>query len=205
MSNSESLSLFVEASETALTIAVKAADTVVSKVDPKKKDTLERMFPIIDSLLASLGHVYKDVTDIYVTLGPGSNTGLRMALTQARVFWALKPSARLFAVSTYGLLAALGNRPSMTVVVSDRHNGFFFADYENNAKTAEGHVDGLDGLNPNGVVVYADQDSVAKALLANNPNALAVDLGKALSVSAAFKEYTPDHVAELVPDYSEKI
>lgn len=198
--------LFIDASLKSLTIVLTTKDKSVSAYDDKPKETLEQMFPLITSLCKECNIKYKNIDEIYSTTGPGSTTGIRMSLTQARVFFALKPQADLYGASTLDVLYKASNLNDALVILSDRHNTLFYALYKNGNKVDSGHANSLedikeaDGL----TIIYASNDTGASQIIADNKS-LSIPLSKALTTTSAYRKYTPDNVDELVPLYTEKI
>lgn len=206
LSQMEKNRLYVDASEKSLTLVLESNGKVVSAFDDKPKETLEQMFPLIMRLCDECGIKYKDIDEIYATTGPGSTTGIRMALTQARVFYALKQSADLFGASTYDVLYRGSHLDSCIVILSDRHNTFFHALYRDGIRISDGHVDSIeqiDGWNEL-PIVYASCDNGAKAMN-SEVNLLEVSLEDALQCRDAYRKYTPNDVQDLIPLYTEKI
>ena len=185
------------------TASVTLGDRVESGVVASPKRTLEDMVPLMVSLTGKLGKRIADIDEIYVTTGPGSNTGLRMAITFARVIFALKPAVRIFGGSTFDMLLAGADVEDGVTVISDRHQAFFYAVFKGGKKVADGRVEQIADLPLNGLkAICADTDEPSIAAL---PDCVKVDIRKALLCQCAFVEFTPDRVGELVPLYSEKI
>ena len=63
------------------------------------------IFPAIDSLLASFNREPKEIEHIYISAGPGSFTGLRIAVTMAKTMH-LANAAKIVAVDTLDVIAA---------------------------------------------------------------------------------------------------
>ena len=62
------------------------------------------LFPAIKAVLAQIGSSIADVTEIYVSAGPGSFTGLRIGITMAKMT-AFATGARIIAVNTLEAIA----------------------------------------------------------------------------------------------------
>lgn len=197
--------LFVDSSLKALTVVGlnKSNEKKVIK-NFKTKETLESLFPAIDEICDSLKIQYKDFDDIYVTLGPGSNTGLRMAVTQARVFFALKPSCNVFAMDTFTLLFKASNLKDGVVILSDRHDSFYFGRFENNELIESGHIESFNDLNAKDkTIIYSYDDDACSNL--NLSNSISIKIEDALVNKNAYKKYTPDSIQDLIPIYNNKI
>lgn len=55
-----------------------------SKTEPMARGHAERLFPMIDEVLAEAGAGFDDLTRVAVCTGPGSFTGLRVGVAAAR-------------------------------------------------------------------------------------------------------------------------
>ncbi len=207
MGSSEPFRLFMDGSEKALVVVAQQGQKSESAIDVKARETLERMFPLVNQVVDKFGKKYADLDEIYVTLGPGSNTGLRMSLTQARVFFALKPAARIFGATTFEVLFRASGLAEAIVLVSDRHESFFYAVYENGAKVNEGHAKSLAEIKEldDKALVFSSEDELAKQVAQGRAKSLAIPMEKALLSLDAYTEYSPNKIQDLVPDYTEKI
>lgn len=104
------------------------------------------IFPAITSLLKRFGKKAIDIEQVYISVGPGSFTGLRIAVTIAKSF-ALANQAKIVAVDTLDCIAANVNektqdpRPKtqdtmkqnelLAVILDAKRGQFFVAVYEN--------------------------------------------------------------------------
>lgn len=197
--------LFIDSSLKVLTVVgtnSKGEKKIIKNFKPK--ETLESLFPAIDEICKDLKIEYKDFDEIYITLGPGSNTGLRMAVTQARVFYALKPSTNIFASNIFNLLFNLSNLKDGVVILSDRHDSFYFGEFENNCLKESGHVDSFKELEgKNKTIIYSFDDEACSNL--NISNSIAIKIEDALLNKNAYTKYTPDKIQDLIPIYNNKI
>ncbi len=87
-------------------------------------------FPVIDTLCNRRGVQPANVGTIYVSIGPGSFTGLRIAVAAARAI-ALATGARVVAVPTLDVIAAnalkLSSPPNDVAVIVDAKRGHVYA------------------------------------------------------------------------------
>ncbi len=198
--------LFIDASMKSLTVVISSRGQTFEGFDDQPKETLEQMFPLIMSLCEKAGIKYRDLDEIYATTGPGSTTGIRMALTQARVFFALKHEADLYGAPTLEVLFRASKLKNGLAILSDRHNTLFYALYKDGQKISDGHADKLEDINgfSNETIIYASIDEGAK-VIAQGHESISLSLAESLQVREAYKKYTPDDVQDLVPLYTEKI
>jgi tRNA threonylcarbamoyladenosine biosynthesis protein TsaB len=88
--------------------------------------------PIIDRLCASRGWKPADVEEIYVSVGPGSFTGLRVGVTVAKTL-AFATGARIVAVPSVDVLArnAPAGWQNLIIVLDAKREQIFTASFEN--------------------------------------------------------------------------
>ncbi len=203
MSENSVLRLYCDASERRFSAVATLGDQRVSGEIASPKRTMEDMFPLIVSLLEKLERKLADVDEIYVTTGPGANTGLRMAITFARVLFALKSQLAVYGASTEDVLRAGAGLDDAVTLISDRHRALFYAVFKGGVKVAYGRAETPDQLpEPTLPRVAAREDEGALAAV---PEARAVSILQALPHAEAYRCYTPDEVDKLVPIYSEKV
>lgn len=94
----------------------------------------EYMIPEIDKILKKNGVDPKDIGEIIVTKGPGSYTGVRIALTIAKIY-AMSLNIRCYAVSSLKVLQSY-NKPSICLI-NARSNRSYFAVYDKNTAIIE--------------------------------------------------------------------
>ena len=95
----------------------------------KSNLTLELLTSLIEDACSFFDIKLKDVDSFYTLLGPGSNTGLRLALTVIKTVYALNPNIRMYGINT--LKVYLSNREDIAVL-SDRKRNIYVGHYENN-------------------------------------------------------------------------
>jgi len=106
-----------------------------------------RILPIIDELTRAQGWSPRDIDEIYVSIGPGSFTGLRIAVTIAKAI-ALVTSARIVAVPTVEVLArnAPAEATSVIVVLDAKRDQIFTARFTGSAIVEPAHLDSLSAM-----------------------------------------------------------
>ena len=87
----------------------------------------EHMVPEIDKLMTELGLTRKDITKIVTSIGPGSYTGVRIALTIAKIA-SLACSAPIYPVSSLRVLKD-DEKPSICLI-NARSNRSYFGVYK---------------------------------------------------------------------------
>ncbi len=94
----------------------------------------EKMIPELKNLLDKNSLSQKDISGVIVGIGPGSYTGIRIALTTAKVL-CLSLNIPLYPVSSLELLKD-GDKPTICLM-NARSNRSFFAVYEGNKVIVE--------------------------------------------------------------------
>jgi tRNA threonylcarbamoyladenosine biosynthesis protein TsaB len=105
------------------------------------------VFPAIQSLLERFDRQPKEIEHVYVSVGPGSFTGLRIAVTLAKMM-NLTNAAKLVAVDTLDVIAAnatdyvneKNNQLDQIATILDAKRGqFFIALYRRLSKSTDAH------------------------------------------------------------------
>ncbi len=89
----------------------------------------EHMVPEIDELMSKLGLTRKDITAVVTSIGPGSYTGVRIALTIAKIV-SLACNVPIYPVSSLRVLKD-NDKPSICVI-NARSNRSYFGVYKAN-------------------------------------------------------------------------
>jgi tRNA threonylcarbamoyladenosine biosynthesis protein TsaB len=107
------------------------AQVVAEETFPHGLKHAADILPTIDSLVRARGWMPRDVEHLYVSTGPGSFTGLRIAITLAKTM-ALVTGVKLVAVPTMQVLAA--NAPPdaqhLIIVLDAKRDQIFTARFE---------------------------------------------------------------------------
>ncbi len=166
------ITLCMDTSHTWLVVGLIKDDNVIGKVQEKcwKKQS-EELFPKLIELMDSLQLVPEDIDQIVISKGPGSYTGVRIAMTVAKVFCAMR-NLPIYTVSTLLLYAgkrncrvitdARGNRvytglfqdghvvdQEQVIEISDLH-------MENEEIVGDGHLVGKEDIWPDIVENFKD-------------------------------------------------
>lgn len=124
--------LAFDTSSTALSVAVLSEDQLLAEttINIKKSHSVNLM-PTINFLMASVGFLPSDLDRIVVAEGPGSYTGLRMAVATAKTLaYALKID--LVGVSSLATLALSVQSSGLVIPLIDaRRNNVYVGFYEN--------------------------------------------------------------------------
>ena len=100
---------------------------VAEETDPIGRGHAERFFPMLDNVLATAAVGYKAITNIAVTIGPGSFTGVRVGVAAARGL-ALSIDRPCVGVSTLEAIGyANAGKADLTVVALDAKRSEFYA------------------------------------------------------------------------------
>jgi tRNA threonylcarbamoyladenosine biosynthesis protein TsaB len=141
---SKHLAVAIDTSGRAGSVALGSGEKIFGKFvfDGQMRHAAE-LLPSIKNLIADSGSLISDITEVYVTDGPGSFTGLRIGITAAKML-ALAVDVRIVAVSSLYCTAmnafdyAKANRQTdiqrIVAVIDAKRGQFFFGCYE---KTGE--------------------------------------------------------------------
>jgi len=118
----------LETSTRAGSVALLADDKVVAAQSlPRERRTAEVLVPTIDTLLTQVDWKPAELQLVTVTSGPGSFTGLRIAVTTAKTL-AYAVGAELIAINTLEVIAArLPSSCQTAAVVMNAQRGQWFA------------------------------------------------------------------------------
>ena len=92
---------------------------VATRLEPMAKGQAERLFPLLEELLAEAGAAWRDLTAIGVGTGPGNFTGVRISVAAARGL-ALSLKVPAIGVSAFDALAHGLARPLLASVDARR-------------------------------------------------------------------------------------
>jgi tRNA threonylcarbamoyladenosine biosynthesis protein TsaB len=98
-----------------------------ARSEPMATGHAERLLPLVEEVLEGAGARYADLTRVGVTIGPGSFTGVRIALAAARALGQAL-GVPVVGVSTLVALAAEGERDMPVLAVVDARRGEVYAE-----------------------------------------------------------------------------
>lgn len=119
------ITLCMDTSQKFLVLALYQDEKLIASCqkDSWKKQS-ELIFPQLDTLLKSAGYTPQDINQVVVTKGPGSYTGVRIAMTIAKVMCSLG-NLPLYSCSTMELVGSLADH--CAVVLDARSQRAYFA------------------------------------------------------------------------------
>ena len=104
--------------------ALLSGDTVLAeRVEPMQKGQAERLFPLLEELLAEGNVKWSDLTAIGVGIGPGNFTGIRISVSSARGL-ALSLGIPAIGVSSFEAQAIDSPRPVLSLIDARRDQVF---------------------------------------------------------------------------------
>jgi tRNA threonylcarbamoyladenosine biosynthesis protein TsaB len=118
-------------------VLVRDGRVLASAAETMSRGQAERLFPMIEELLAEAGVSWDDLGGIGVCTGPGNFTGLRVAVAAARGL-ALSLGVPAVGVSR---LEVLGDRPGVTVTAISDKRGRFVQVFRDGAPEGPPEVD----------------------------------------------------------------
>lgn len=109
------VSIILDSSNTKLTVALANETKVIEEINYEAwQQQSEYMIPEIDKLLEKYSINKNDIKDVMVSIGPGSYTGVRIAITIAKVMGTAL-NIPVYPVSSLRVLKN-GNKPSICVI-----------------------------------------------------------------------------------------
>ena len=122
-------SILLDSSNTSLSVGFEKEGQLVCYTSYEAwQEQSEHMIPEINKLMEEYGISRKDISKIVVAIGPGSYTGVRIALTIAKVM-ALALNIHLYPVSSLRILKD-NDKPSICVI-NARSGRSYFGVYHN--------------------------------------------------------------------------
>lgn len=107
--------------------------------EPMERGHAEALIPMVRATMAEAGTRFDQLDRIVTTVGPGSFTGLRVAISAARAFGlaARIPVTGVSTLTAYAVpLIAAGSRTAIASAIDARHGALFFESFWNDGKIA---------------------------------------------------------------------
>jgi tRNA threonylcarbamoyl adenosine modification protein YeaZ len=208
--------LAFDTSSQALSVALTEDDTLLGKIDLNiKKNHSITLMPAIDFLMTNAGLQPEDLDRIAVAQGPGSYTGLRIAVTTAKTL-ASTLNIDLVGVSSLAAIAANVDVAGKVVPLIDaRRQNVYAGIYENGLSVSqEQHIE-LDKLmetmKTEETLIFTGELANFRELIAQTlPQAKFVEnaerrLPNAYQIARLGAGYEPVNVDTFVPEYLKKV
>lgn len=191
--------LCMDTSHRHLVLVLIEDDKIVGQVMQEAwKKQSETIFVELDALMKEAKWEVEDIDEVVITKGPGSYTGLRIAMSIAKVLCTRK-HLPLYTVSTLQLYAGLEN---VYVLLDARSNRAYFGNYENGEAKEEAiyTLDELKQMNDKVFVGDCDLLGMDKNIpdLANHFMILKEHYEKIDNIHTLVPEYLKEESAYLV-------
>lgn len=208
--------LAFDTSSQALSVALTEDDNLLGKIDLNiKKNHSITLMPAIDFLMINAGLQPEDLDRIAVAQGPGSYTGLRIAVTTAKTL-ASTLNIDLVGVSSLAAIAANVEVAGKVVPLIDaRRQNVYAGIYENGTSISQEHhveLDKLmDTLKTEERLYFTGELANFRELISQTlPQAKFVEnaerrLPNAYQIARLGAGYEPVNVDEFVPEYLKKV
>ncbi len=153
------ITLCMDTSHTWLVVGLIKEDTIIGKIQEKcwKKQS-EELFPKIIELMDSLQLKPEDIDQVVISKGPGSYTGVRIAMTVAKVFCSMR-NLPIYTISTLLLYAGMKN---CRVIMDARGKRVYTALFKNGEVIDKEQVIELSELNIEDEEIIGDGSLVGK-------------------------------------------
>ena len=190
-------SLFLDTSANYINVyLIENNEVVYSESLTVLKDMSNKIVPLIRKSFESVSFSINDLDKIFVTIGPGSFTGVRIGLTFAKtVAWGL--NIPIYPISTLEFLASVHTNKKRVISIIDARRGNVFAGYfDNNLnKLASEHLISFSSID------ILDDDLLVSYDGIYDSYKLDVDIIKLIN---KHKDDLPVNPHDLVPNYLKK-
>ena len=131
-------SILLDSSNTSLTVGLAKDDALLESISYEAWQTQsEHMIPELDKLLDKYNVERNQISDVVVAIGPGSYTGVRIAITIAKTIAAVLP-VKVYAISSLRCQKD-GKNPSICVI-NARSGRSYFGVYEDDKVLVEDQI-----------------------------------------------------------------
>lgn len=128
------ITLCMDTSHVFLALSLMENGKVIAKVQKDCwKHQSEEIFPELQKLMDETGKVPEDIGEIVISKGPGSYTGVRIAMTIAKVFCTQKK----IPLATVGTLQLYAGKKETVVVLDARGNRSYVCAFKNGKPAGE--------------------------------------------------------------------
>lgn len=209
--------LAFDTSSKALAVALVEDGDILGQVTLNiKKNHSITLMPTIDFLMAQVGLKPKDLDRIAVAKGPGSYTGLRIAVTTAKTL-AYSLDIELVGVSSLQAMAKNLETPSLVVPLMDaRRKNVYAGAYLNGESVITDRHTSFDDLVPllqgrdEEIVFTGEVDNFIEDISEKLPNARVINdsllkLPSAYQIALIGAEMEPVEIHTFVPEYLKRV
>lgn len=124
------ISFFIDTCTSFVTIALLKDNKLINQKNiVSNRDLSNNLFEYIEQLFKEVAILPKDVKRIYVSIGPGSFTGVRIGLTIAKTY-AYSLDIKLVPISSLEIMSSTLEGDSISII--DARRGYVFAGGYNN-------------------------------------------------------------------------
>lgn len=153
-------SLFVDTAYKYLTVVLlKDEELIASYSEECFKRQSEKLFVVLEELFNTNKINRSSIDEVYITDGPGSYTGVRIAMTLAKVLCEVK-GIKLYTISTLKLYA--GNKENTMVVMDARAQRAYVGVYNKGECILNDQALSLNDINPKDYNVVLDGELIGK-------------------------------------------
>lgn len=189
--------LFIDTSNSFINIYIVEDNKVlVYKHVETLKDMANTIMPLIREAFNDVSFDIKDVDKIFVTVGPGSFTGIRVGITVAKtISWGLNIS--VYPISTLEYLASIDTDYNKIKPIIDARRGNVFTSVYDNClnKLEDEKLIGYEDINKDEDTIFVSYDGVYNSDISN------VNIIKLIKKHDNDKSVNPH---KLVPNYLKK-
>lgn len=115
---------------------------ISESLTPTNNDLVDKAVEILDSFLEENNTSYENINNIYLNLGPGSFTGVRVGVNIAKTIWMIHNDINILTSNNLELISEFNGFVSLDA----KSNKFYIAKYENNKTIIEPKMISLEEL-----------------------------------------------------------
>lgn len=161
--------LVIDTSFLFINIYIVKKDKVLKKCNLKvEKDMSNKILPLLRRILLDQNMTINDINTIFITIGPGSFTGVRIGLTLTKIIsWGL--NIPLIPISTLEYLASSNNltKEKVRPIIDARRGNVFTALYDKNLDVLEeGSLVSFEKLKINEDIDLVSYDGINNSIIA---------------------------------------
>lgn len=147
------ITLCMDTSHIFLVLALIQDDALIASIQESCwKRQSEEIFPKLEELFKEAGLQPEDIDQVVITEGPGSYTGVRIAMTIAKVYCAMQ-NKPLYTIGTLDLYA--GNQ-TCRVILDARGKRVYTGTFENGERTSGPEIKSLEELKDTTHILIGD-------------------------------------------------
>ncbi len=150
-------------------VLVQGDKTLAARIEPMAKGQAERLFPLLEDILADANLSWPDLSAIAVGIGPGNFTGIRISVSAARGL-ALSLGVPSLGISRLDAMA-YGTSGAATAIIDARQNRIYAQDFADGSPQSDVRLIAIDDFKAN-AATFCDAEVAVDATCISTETAL---------------------------------